>query len=232
MSSTEIVRTAVERDLANGQIVTLADLKKALAKPAERPAPPVVTPLPAMITLAEREALERLPIIFGMVVPTEKRALAPNELTNLLVERQTLDVVEKMAAKRKGDIRTTVVNHFDTLAKEAGVGEDTWTDAEGHVLKAAHANVPGTKQCFSWEVRPGSGGDISDQALRDLAADPTSSFTHEDYLAMTSQVRVVDEPKFLLHLRKHPELAAEIAKAVSLAGAPVGSFYVRAEKKG
>ena len=225
--STEIVRTAVERQLADGQIVSLADLKKALAQPAVQPPAPAKVPLPKQITAAQRDALEILPTVFGRVVPTEKRLLQPTELTDLHTERQTLDVVEKMAAARKADIRTAVVNHFDVQAGEA---EGAFRDSEGHVLTAAKAPIPGTDQAFSWEVRDGSGGDITDQALQDLVKNPDSSFTHDDYLAMTSQVRVVDEPKLLLHLRKHPELAAELAKAITPKGAPVGSFYVRSAK--
>lgn len=228
--STEIVRTAVERQLADGQIVSLADLKKALAKPATQPPPPAVVPLPKEITEPQRAALEILPTVFGMVVPDQKRALTPGELSLLHTERQTLDTVEKMAAARKADIRTTLVNHFDVQAEAAGVPEGTFRDAEGHVLKSAKVIIPGTDRAFSWEVRDGSGGDITDQALQDLVKDPDSAFTHEDYLAMTSQVRVVDEPKFLLHLRKHPELAAEIAKAITPKGAPVGALYVRSAK--
>lgn len=225
--SPEIVRTAVERQLADGQIVSLADLKKALAKPAVQPPAPAKVPLPKQITDTQRAALEILPTVFGMVVPAEKRALTPGELSLLHTERQTLDTVEKMAKARKDDIRTAVVNHLDV---QAGDAPDAFRDSEGHILKAAKVVIPGTDQAFSWEVRDGSGGDITDQALQDLAADPDSPFTHDDYLAMTSQVRVVDEPKFLLHLRKHPELAAEIAKAITPQGAPVGSLYVRSAK--
>lgn len=233
MSSTEIVRSAVELGLTNGQIVSLADLKKAMAKPAVRPEPPEKTPLPAVITDDERAALALLPLVFGQVNPDTKRKLTEPELTKIFEERQTLDTVEKMTASRKADIRTAVVNHLDEVSREAGLGEDTWFDSEGHVLKTAHVNIPGSKKCFSWEVREGnpSGLAISESSLRDLSLNPEIPFSHEDYLAVTSQVRVIDENKFILHLRKHPELLPEIAKAVTPAGAPVGSFYVRAAKK-
>lgn len=226
--STELVRTQIEHDLANGKIVKLADLTKALAKPPTPPTPPAKVPLPAEITQAQREALELLPMIFGSVVPVEKRALQQSELTTLLTERQTLDTVEKMASERKADIRTSIVNHFDVVAEEQGVPEGTWRDADGHILKEAHVNVESS--AWSWEIREGSGGNLTDLALADLAADDSSPFSREDYLACTAQVRVVDENKLLLHLKKNPHLAAEIAKAVTPKGAPVGSLYVRKAK--
>lgn len=228
--TTELARTDVERDLVDGRIVTLADLKTRLAKPAVAPPVPDKVPLPAQITEDERKALAKLPEVFGSVVPVRKRELASVEVEAIYRERECLDVIAKMIDARKADIRTAVVNHFDAKLEATGA-EQTWRDAEGHYVVAAHENIPNSKKCWSWEVREGSAPGITEASLKHLVDDPDSSFTHEDYLAMTSQVRVVDENKFLLHLRKNPTLLGEISKAVEAKGAPVGGLYVRAAKK-
>lgn len=228
--STDLVRTQVELDLANGKIVKLSDLTEILSENPTPPPAPAKVPLPAAITKAQKEALDQLPLLFGSVVPDTKRALTSVEMGTLLQERSTLDTVEKMAKSRKEDIRTTIVNHFDEKLEQSGKTQGAWRDADGHFVVAAHANVG--DQCWSWEVREGSSGGISNLTLKDLVDDPDSGFTHKDYLACTAEVRVVDENKLLLHLKKNPHLAAVIGKAVLPKGAPVGSLYVRKAKKG
>jgi hypothetical protein len=228
---TDIVRSKVELDLADGRIVKLSDLTAALAKPAERPKAPEVIPLPSLITPAQREALSLLPVVYGGVVPTEKRQLTPTELAQLLVERATLDTIGAMAEARKADIRTTVVNHFDKkLEASDAVTDETWVDREGHYVVAAKEPVMGTTQSWSWEERPASAPNLTELMLKDLANDPESGFSKEDYLACTAQVRVVDENKLMLHLKKNPQLAHIFAKVLPASGAKTGALYVRGKK--
>jgi len=231
MNTAQIIPAALEQDLVEGKIVSLADLRKVLARPASTVVETVTVALPAAVTAEESAALERLPLVYGTVVPDTKRQLSGAELTALHGERTTLDVIEKMVKARKEDIRDTIVNHFDERLREDGDTEGAFIDDRGHFTVAAHQNIDGTKKCWSWEVREGSGGDISETALKALADDPDSPLTHDDYLAMTTPVRLVDEHKLMLHLRKRPELVGELSKAISAKGVPVGSLYVRAAKK-
>jgi len=217
---THIDRTALKRKVADGTI-KLPDLWKALAVPApsEAVAQP---PLPAVITEKQSAALAHLPEVFGKVIPTEVRALTPDEVTTLMDERLTLDEIAALAEDRKKEIRTTVLNHID---EEIG-DDETPRDKEGHVLTAAKIPAPEFGKVFSWELR-NNGGTLNPNAL--LALVEAGTIDRQVYLDMTTQVRVVDENKFMLQLKKHPELIDVLGDAVTETS-QTGSFYVRKAK--
>lgn len=199
------------------------------AKP-EPVAAPEHIPLPAVITDDEQAALAKLPEVYGQVVPTERRELLPDERVALLEERTVLKTIKTMVERRSDDIRTSVFNDFDVQAEEAGeVTEDTVRDTNGHYVLKGSTSIEGTGERFSREVRGGS-PTLDTEVLRKMAEDPgVEDFTHEDYLAMTSQVRVFDEAKATLALRKNPHLLKAIRTATTR-NRPTAALYVRKDK--
>jgi hypothetical protein len=208
---------AERKKVADGTI-TLTELTKAIAKASAAPVPVTKVPLPAVITQKQTEALERLRTIFGTVVPETSRALTALEVNDLMIERETLDEIEKLAKARKESIRTTVLNHIDVT-----VEGDQPVDKEGHVLKATRVPAPSQGRDFSWEIST-RGGTLDAAGLAQLEAD--GKLDHETYLSMTDQVRVLNENKVMLALQKNPELVDVLGDAVSTT-TQVGSLYVR-----
>ncbi len=228
-ASTEVekVQTALDK-IASNKAVSLKDVVGLLAPEPERLPVPEVLPLPAVITKEQREALAHLNNTFGAVVPTERRALESSEIEAIHDERKTLDQIEKLASNRKADIRTAVVNHFDVIQEEAGdVTEETPRDKEGHYVGAkVQEPIPNSDKKWSWEIRGGS-PELNIAELERLADDETyEGFTRKDFLAMTTQTRVVDENKVMLAMKKNPELVRTIAKATKTS-AKTGSLFVR-----
>lgn len=215
-----IDRTALKKKIVDGTI-KLPDVWKALAV-AEPAAIEARAPLPAVITEQQKAALARLTEVFGKVVPTEVRCLTTDEVTDLMDERLTLDEVEKLAKDRKAVIRTTVLNHIDSEPQE----DDLPRDKEGHVLRAAKVTDPSHGKAFSWELR-NHGGTLDVSALLRLVEDGT--IDRSTYLSMTTQVRVVDENKVMLELKKHPELIDALGDAVTKTG-QTGALNLREAK--
>lgn len=216
--------------------ISYSDLISAIApKPLALPAP-AQAPLPAEITPKQKAALEKLPKVFGKVVPTERRALEPIEVGKLLDEREVLDEIATMAEKRKGGIRTTICNHLDVTAENDGKVEhdedgnikNVLFDKDGHYLLGGEARAPKHEKMFRRELRSNS-PTLSEGILKELADDPDIDFiSHRDFLDMTSQVRVLDENKVMLALRKNPKLLMAIARATTSATTPqTGSLNIR-----
>lgn len=211
----EIIGQAIAR--INQDSISWEALKEMVTQPAKALEPAKISP-PAQITKSEREALERLPDVFGVVVPTEVRALEPKEIDQLLSERQVLKTIKEMAAKRIDDgIRTTVLNHNDTLFAEGKSDEEL---AEADRTKDGHYVAPGKhpgegENGKQFSVEPTKGkAQMDPNALKALSEDPEVEwFTHEDYLAMTTQTRVFDEAKVMLLLKRKPELVRAVREA-------------------
>ena len=83
-------------------------------------------------------------------------------------------------------------------------GEDGWYIAKCGVDSTQH------EKGFVRQVQPGS-PTLTAEALEAMVGH--HGFTHEDYLACTSAVRVLDEAKVMLHLRKRPEIVAALQEA-------------------
>lgn len=182
---------------------------------------PTSPPTVSVITDKEREAIDALGGLFGAIVPDTVRALAPIEALALMRERLALDAIEKLAKQRKENIRTAVFNHFDVTSGEAD------RDAKGHKLLPGELPVTSEGKTFTREVT---------QAERFLTVDGLGSLVDEgvlskdDFLAMTRPVRVVDPAKVTLFLRRKPEAALTLERAVTV-GNRVGKFWVRPLKK-
>lgn len=219
---------------------SLAELLTKGRRP-ERVQRPNTLPIPAEITETQLQAMKHLLEIFGKVVPTERRALEDAEVGLLIDERLTLDTIKDMAETRIGHIRTTVLNHMDVVKERDNEGKPFIDDAgyytvlvdkDGHYIpdEKVQIGVPNMEKVFSWERR-NSSPDIDLSALQAMADDPhIPEITHEDWLAMTEQVRVFSEHKAMLHLKKHPKLLAVLDR-VAKAGTAGGSFNMRKAPK-
>lgn len=217
-TSTEIepLLASAQEQLRSNKPVKLSDLLDTLVQ-AERPALPAKIPLPVQITKSQREAIDLLPAVFGKVVPTERRKLVPAEVDALLEEYDVLKTIEKMVAERKTDgIRLTVLNHNDVAFEEQASDEaDVERDKDGHYLRKAQVQgSPEATQAFSVEPRAGAAS-VSLSKLEEMVADPDVDFDQKDFLAMTTQVRVFDEHKAFLVLKKKPELLAVLRDATT-----------------
>ena len=116
-ANTELVRRATDL-VATNTSMSMTDLLKALAPaPVSEPSPAKV-PAPRKITEKQRAAIERMPEVYGQVVPSERRALTSNEVRSLLDERVTLDEVKKAATARLEDITLIAHNHLDVEVEE------------------------------------------------------------------------------------------------------------------
>lgn len=224
----ERIVPAVVAEINKGSI-KLSDLLKRIAKKPEPYKPPTKTPLPAVLTEKERQALETFHQVFGKVCPTERSAVTEEQLDLLVQERDVLDVIEKMIAKRKEAIRTIVFNHFDTQRdpsldrdEDGNITGVEW-DKDGFYILPERVSVPSQGKAFTREVSEGTAG-LTEAKLR--ALDEQGVISHEDYLEMTDQTRVVNEAKVLLRFRKNPKLVAAIGSAIEL-GRKKASFHIR-----
>jgi hypothetical protein len=216
----EAVLLSTEAKLAKGEVVSFEKLLELLqpktALEVHTPPPP-----PALLLTSEqRDALDRVAEVFGRVAPDTRRELEPVEIAALIEERMVLDEIKGMAEKRQADIRTIVYHHFDTayeqddiegnIRRAAGRVEPE-RDKDGFYIHADEARVPGAPKVFKRETREYKPS-LDAEILKAMDAD--GSLDHEDFLAMTRQVRVVDENRFMDRLRTKPSLVKVISRAI------------------
>lgn len=224
-SSLDLLVKAAAKEIDKGSI-TLKDVLSVLAPGRESADVPAVLPVPSQITEAQHKAVERVGKVFGKVVPTERRVLTSVEVASLVDEKQTLDEIKKMAVGRQENIRITIFNHLDVEAEGAGKNRDALRDNHGfYILGGEVRGEPDTPKKFTREVRD-SAPSLNTEALKNLADDPEVDFTHQDYLKMTTQVRVVDENKVLLAMKKDPRLILAISNAIN-PGKKISSMNLR-----
>lgn len=218
------VQTAIEK-LGSNKAVALKDVLALVAPPVPALPVPAKLPVPAVITDKQKAALNKLPKVFGLAVPDERRELTPEEVVSLVDEKQTFDEIDKLSKTRKESIRTTLFNHWDVEAESQGIPEGTERDKDGHYILAAETPVPEREK--RWTRQLGEKAPTLDaDALQELIDDPDVDFTKEDYLSMTVQTRVFDENKAMLALKKNPKLVAAIARATK-PGGKTASLYLR-----
>lgn len=243
-SSLLSVVAAIQR-AGKGEI-SYADLLKLVApEPAAVAVRPEV-PKPAVITDKQREALTRVRDVFGVVDPSTRRVLTVEEVGQLVDEREVLDEIDKMVTKRKADgIRQAVANHLDLVidqeaaqAAQEGRGYELPSrDGKGHYVRAGEAVAPEKPKKFTREVRSG-GVNLDPEMLRLLADDPRmveevarllgpeQQYSHQDYLAMTRPVRMLDEAAVMSHLRKNPHLV-HVLKLATVANSETAAICMR-----
>ena len=197
-----------------------------------------------------------LALIEKAPVPEDRRELTQDEIRALLDERAQLDEIEKLIKDRKEAMRTTVFNHLDlknedglstlallhelkanapdTFAKvaaESGFASGDipempilQTDAKAeHYLIPGSAGVPDRGKVFRRELKTTSPVLTADGLKR---VEEVGGITHDDFLALTTPVRVVDEAKVLLWLRSHAEKASLLRDAMTH-GSTTAALFVR-----
>lgn len=219
----------------NHRTITYQELLSVVAHKVEPEKPPAKLPVAAEITAEQKKALGNIPKVFGQVVPGPRRILTEVELSQLMAETDSLDTVKAMAEKRKDAIRTTVFNHFDLryeayLRETCGDDEETYKtllaatprDKDGHYVVANEERPLGQSKLFRRAVRAGSVS-INPVELQRLIDGPVGTEGHDDWLAMTEQVRVLREDLIMARLREKPALVSVLAK-VTTEGNPVPVF--------
>ena len=223
----QVISTAIEKV---GKVASLADLMALLALPEQSAVQPARIPTAKAITPAQQAAVARLPEVFGRVVPTERRALQPVEVTALVDEKITLDDVKKMAEARLKDVTATIHNHLDVEYEAATPeAERTIRDDNGHYIVEGRSGAEDREKEFSRETRQGSSV-LNVEALKALdTGEPDALLTHAEFLAMTRQVRIVDEARVLDVIRNKPALVRALNAAIE-PGKSGTSVYLRAKK--
>ncbi len=219
-----LVKAAIKE--VNKSNITLKDVLVALS-PAQKSAEIDVLPVPQQITPEQHAAVDKVSEVFGQVVPTERRELTSVEVNSLIEEKETLDELKKMADSRMGNIRISIHNHMDIEAERVGtIDDETLRSDKGYYILGG--KVRGTSDApkqWSREVRQNSPS-LNAVALKALEDNPDVDFDHEDFLAMTTQTRVVDENKVMLTLKKNPQLVMALQEAV-VPGSKSASLYLR-----
>lgn len=204
------------------------DLLKALAPETPEDVSVEVAPLQP-ITDIHRQAIELLDKVYGQVAPLERRTLQGQELHDLHEERDILKTVETLAKERTNQIRTYILNHADILAEQDGLNKTAMREKDGHYATARRIPIPDTD--MDWSVEPREGvASLDVNILKALAAsDEVPDFTHEDYIAMTTQTRVFDESKAMKMLAARPELV-EVVQRATVRGKPSVTVTARKHK--
>jgi hypothetical protein len=129
-------------------------------------------------------------------------------------ERVMLDELGKFIDDRKAAMKRAIYNHLDQTEPDP----DAPRDKDGHLVKAGRVEVPALGLAFTRETKQSS-PHLTAEALEEV-------LSHEDYLECTTPVRVVDEAKVMLKVRKKPAIVAQLAQAVT-AGEPTTAFNKR-----
>lgn len=229
MSEVEAVLNAGRKALES-QDATFAMVLKAMANGVE-PEQPKAPKAPSAIPMTDElvHALGVLHAVFGQVNPTEVRVLTDEENALLLEENRTLDAIVKALVKRLEDTKVIARNHMHmTAVAEGHAGPNAEVDQQGHVLVAKpqepyQVPVPSTDKAWSLQyVAPRV--DIDQTRLEQLRAE-----RHDEWLALTRQVRVFDENKALDSIRKNPGLLKTVQELIKR-GRPSTALYVRKQK--
>lgn len=163
-------------------------------------------PVPKALTEEQKEALKRLPDVYGKVVVTADRKLTKQELAALVEERQIVDtLLAPLKARKDESIREVLSNHLDNVLSEEEQAAAV-RDAKGHFAVKQEVSVEGMAKKVQRSV---SGGkprlDIShieelhEQGLID----------RKTYLAVTRKPdlpRVLDEVGLHAAIQKNPSL--------------------------
>jgi hypothetical protein len=226
--STETGLVPTVRGVLANPKASFADVLDALhAEPAYL-APKVthVVPKPVAVSPPQVDALEGLvEKLDSAKWPTVRRALRRSEVEDLNALFADLSEAEKLLKAVREAARTAALNHRDVVAEDKGlVSTDTPTDKDGHYL-VKHPELDGLfdihsqSEVITTKVTPPSVSVSAESVFAHV--DDDHAFTGEgaqvaltrgDYLAVTDQVRVVNEAKLLRRVADKPELAPLLAQ--------------------
>lgn len=235
-AGTELVQVApgLIAQIQDNEPFTVADLADRLVSPdrvlpKDEPAPAAAPQVKVTDTL--KAALTRLPKVFARVSPTEPRLLEQDELIKLTEEVLTIDAVTTQLGERREAIAETIRIHMDKAAEAVG-GEDGLPriaegKAKGHYLLGRKGEpfeiaVPGYRS--GWQQRFVKGSSkIDGKLLVGLLRNET--ITSREFNAVTRTVRVLDEDKLAVAIRKNPGRFLSILGSITRKGAPSASLY-------
>lgn len=207
-----------------------ADIVRAGRLDERADAAPGTTPKaarPFALSVEEEGALDDFKFLMNeMAWPAGRKSLTATQQDRLLAFYTTTHSAAKALKRAQETIRTTFFNHLDVLAEQAGVAtpDETPRDKAGHYLLAGEIVVEGKEFRMTREVtEPAVDLNAEDlKALVELGALP-----HETFLALTTQVRVVDEAKVMEAVRKDPSLLKTLSHATRVTRAGSGSLNQR-----
>lgn len=219
--------------LALSEEASLAEVHRAIehANAADVFAPEV-SPLPKRITVTEDLALtlKHLPgNIQTAQLPNVRRALTEPERESLLSLLDEVKATEKLLKNTTESLKAAWFNHFDSVAeKEGRADENTPRDRNGWYLLEDRENgtAADTDVIATREIRQGA---VSLTAENLKALEDAGQLSHEDYLALTKQTRVVDEDHFLKALAQREHLIPVVAQAIE--EKPPTIAFCKREKK-
>lgn len=219
MSKSLTTTQAVKGVLAKKD-ATLAEVLTVVGPEAPNP-PEVETPLPKSPALSKAVApiVAMLPAkLAAIVVPTVRRELDVEELEELTVAMDEVKQAKAAITKAEGHFKAAFFNHFDAVARRLGrVTQDTKRTKDGWFIveDKESAAVPGLAKKVVRETSAGSVQFGVDQ-LTELEAE--GKITHAQFLAMTSQVRVINESAIFAAIEADPNLAEVLGEKVTISG--------------
>lgn len=190
----------VELAIAKDPNLNLSDVLAELATlppadPKKRPKPSTAVEL---VTDSLMKALDAIPDVFGKVKPRGRRQLTKGELAQLKAEKVQVDEAIKALDARKKEIHKMVSVHFDVTAEKLKrTDEKTPQNKDGHYLLASPgypetALVPESEKHFTREKAKDTVSYSFDKLL-DLYE--RKEITRAEFLAFTTQTRVIDDTK-------------------------------------
>lgn len=207
---------------------TVTDVLNA-AKPQKDLVALAETPIPRSAALNEdaEEAVARVAkLLSELDLPDRRRMLTTAELETLTRTYVEWDKASKGLAASREQIKAAIFNHFDAVAAHDGLIDlDTQHTKEGWAIveDKTSAVVPGLDVKLTREVAGGK-TELDVDRLRDLVEDEV--IEQADFLALTRQIRVVDEARALEWLRKNPERAHLLLEGTRT-GSARASLYLR-----
>jgi hypothetical protein len=226
---------------------TLETLAAQVASDLQRVPAPEAPPFPKLpkhveLTDEVKRALKRLPDMFNSVEPETRRPLAQAELDLLTLEQSVISTIGAALIARQEAIKETIRNHMDADAEAKGlaVPADKTDPATGTVIVAAtprdqngHYLLAGPKEPYQvqsgpvlWsQERSAPTPKASDGELQNAFRD--GSVTREEYLAVSREVRVLDQEKTRAFIRKAPERGLALLRRITVGGKPKSSLYIR-----
>jgi hypothetical protein len=186
--------------------MTLADLFQAIAAKPDPAVPDKKPPVPLPLNEKQKEALKRLPDVFGKVIVTADRALTKAERAALVEERQVIDtLLAPLKARKEESIREVLANDLDNHLTDEQKAEAR-RDTRGHYAVKQEIAAEGT----GLKVQRSVAGGKPTLTIRHIEAlHVEGKIDRPTYLAITKKPdlpRVMDEDGLHKAIQKDPRL--------------------------